>query len=172
MTIVQLLNDLKTLSENAVKDMVLPCQIQKGDTEEFKRIPEVYKMRLPCSDEYKKYAPYEIIQLVRAYQVQKDKDEPRSFAEVRFVFCVYSEDEQEGNLILLNFIERVRTAILKSVKAGNSSLLNVHEPLDFQVYYEDSAPFFGGEMTGTFTFPGIEREVNFNEYEENRFCTI
>ncbi len=160
--IVNLLNSLKELCEDAVKNMVLPTAVQKGDTKVEKRPPEIYKMRLTDSKSYKKFAPYEIIQLVNTNHVQKPRDAPRYFATVRFIFCVTCEDEQEGSMMLLDFMETVHARLLNDVRVGKLFLLNVNEPLEMLVYTEDSAPFYGGEMVGTFVLPGIEREVDWN----------
>ena len=162
MTTVELLRDLQSLCQKAVKDMVFPLQIQKGDKKQQYREPSVYLMRLPDGQNADKYAPYIVIQFINDRHVQKDGDKPRYFANIRFIFCVYSEDEQEGAIMLMNVIDRVKQAILKKVQIGKSFLLNVHEPLESLVYPDDTAPFFVGEMAGEFVLPAIEREVDFS----------
>ncbi len=162
MTVRELLHSLKLLCEDAVKDMTLPTAIQKGDTKIQKRPLEIYEMRLTDSKSYKKLAPYEIIQVVNTNHLQKPGDVPRYFATIRFVFCTVSDDEQEGSLMLLDLMETVQMRLLKEVRVGNLFLLNVNEPLEMLVYTEDSAPFYGGEMVGTFVLPETEREVDWN----------
>lgn len=162
MTLVELLDDLTAFCKDATKNMKFPLEVQQGDTKLIHRAPDVYKGRLPHSKEFKKYVPYIIVQVTNSTHTQKEGDKPRFMVPVRLVFCVYCEDEQEGSVMLLNLMDRVRYKLLKRVQVGKYSLLNVHEPLESNVYQEDTAPYFAGEMVGTFVLPGIEREVDFN----------
>lgn len=166
MTQVQLLEDLKQFCEEAVKKMVLPVQLQKGDAKAESRAPKVYKMRLPHSRAAEKYVPYIIIQVIDSKHVQPNGKLPTYTATVRFIFAVYGEDEQEGSLMLMNLIDRVRQRLLKQVQVGAEFLLDVHSPLEMLIYPDNTAPFYAGEMVGTFYLPPIEREVNF---EKERF---
>lgn len=158
MTRVMLLDDLKAFCEDAVKNMKFPLEVQQGDTKQEHRAPDVYKNRLPHSKEYKKYVPYIIAQILTGEHVQKP-GEPRYMVKVRLVFCVYGEDEQEGSIMLLNVMDRVQEKLLKSVNVGKYFKLNVGEPLESLVYTDDTAPYFAGEMVGTFELPAIKREV-------------
>lgn len=153
MTRVQLLNDLKLFCENAVKDMVFPLQVQKGDTKEQKSASTVYKMRLPDSKSYEKYAPYIIVQIVGGNHIQKAGQESLHTVKVRLVFCVYCENESDGAIMLLNVMDRVQEKLMESRVVGGVFELNCHEPFETQIYYEDTAPFFGGEMTEHLLFP-------------------
>ncbi|MCM1299274.1 MAG: hypothetical protein NC203_00350 [Firmicutes bacterium] len=159
MTQVKLLEDLKQLCKEAVKNMELPVQMQKGDTKAQSKVPDVYKMRLPHSDSAKKYVPYIIIQALSGKHVQANGERPRYTVNVRFVFAVYGEDEQEGSLMLMNLMDRVQYALLKQVQVGAEFLLDVHSALETLIYPDDTAPFYAGEMAGTFYLPPIEREV-------------
>ena len=47
MTLVNLLEQLKAVTDDAVKDLLLPVRAQKGDTVTVDRPATVYKMRLP-----------------------------------------------------------------------------------------------------------------------------
>ena len=58
-------------------------------------------------------------------------------------------------------MDTVEIEILKKVKIGKYFQLDVHEPLDSIIYPNDTAPFFAGEMIGTFILPSIKREVDF-----------
>ncbi len=166
MTQVQLLEDLKRLCEEAVKKMIMPVQLQKGDAKTKERAPEVYKMRLPHTSDAKKYAPYIIIQVIDSKHIQPEGQLPVYTATVRFVFAVYGEDEQEGVLMLMNLMDRVRYKLLKQVQVGDEFLLDVHSPLETLIYPDYMGEFYAGEMVGTFYLPPTEREVNF---EEKRF---
>lgn len=159
MTRTQLLDDFTAFCKDAVKDMKFPLEVQQGDTKKIHRAPDVYKNRLPHSKEYKKYVPYIIAQIITGEHIQKPGKQPQHTVQVRLVFCVYGEDEQEGSIMLLNVMDRVQEKILKSVQVGKYFELDVNEPLESLIYTDDTAPYFAGEMVGTFKLPAIKREV-------------
>lgn len=161
MTRVQLVEDLKALCKDAVKNMKLPLAVQKGDVKRQFREPNVFGMRLPNSSSAEKYAPYIIAQLISSNHIQKAGTLPFYTATVRFVFAVYCEDEQDGAIMLLNVMDRVQQKLLAKVQVGKTFLLDVHEPLEAVVYPDNTAPYYAGEMAGTFILPPTEREVDF-----------
>lgn len=158
MTAREFLHTLKVFCEDAVKGMVLPTAVQKGDTEIQKRPPTMYEMRLPDSESAEKLAPYGIIQVVHTNHIQKSGDKQRYFVDARIICCVCCDDEQEGAIMLLNFMERLQMHLLKKADIGNSCILDVNEPLEMLIYPGDTAPYYAGEIMGTFYIPGIERE--------------
>lgn len=96
MTRVKLIQELKTFCEDAIKNISLPEAVQKGDTKEKSRVPAVYLMRLPDSNSAKKLAPYIIVQFIdsKHHRSENGYPNPEYTAAVRFIFCVYSQDEQ------------------------------------------------------------------------------
>ncbi len=166
MTRSKLLHELKLFCADAVKDMTLPTAVQKGDKTCKEREPDIYKMRLPDSREAKKLAPYIIIQFLNSVDKQEHGKRAESLAVIRFIFCVYDNDEQEGAMMLLNVMDAVRIKLLKEVVIGGQFKLDTNEGLESLVYpvspdFPDTAPYFGGEMVGNFILPPVEREVNF-----------
>ena len=160
MTRYFLISELKKFCEKQVKNLSYPTAVQKGDTQNKDRAPEIYAMRLPNSRDYKKYAPYIIIQLADSEHVQHEGTQPEYSATIRFIFCVYNEDESEGAMRLLNLMDLVHEALLRQVKVGKCFSLDVHKPLDTLIYPDDTAPYYAGEMVGTFLLPSTKREVN------------
>ena len=160
MTRYFLINELKDFCESKVKKLSYPTSVQKGDTEKVERAPEVYAMRLPNSREAKKFAPYIIIQLADSEHIQRESSQPEYSSTVRFIFCVYDENESGGAMRLLNLMDLVHEALLRQVKVGKCFCLDVHKPLDSLIYPDETAPYFVGEMVGTFTLPPTKREVN------------
>ncbi len=59
-----MLEAIKSFCESKVSLIKLPTSVQKDDTENEDRAPEVHIMRLPESGSAKKYAPYIIVQFV------------------------------------------------------------------------------------------------------------
>lgn len=161
MTRVELLEELKKLCKEATAKMKMPLEIQKGDTKRQHRAPDVYKMRLPDSENPDKYVPYIIVQLVESQQVQAAGKQPFYTATVRFIFAVYCEDEESGAIMLLNVMDRVQQKLLERVQVGKVFLLDVREPVESVIYPDNTAPYYAGEMLATFILPPTERKVEF-----------
>ncbi|MBR3767530.1 MAG: hypothetical protein IKL10_04730 [Clostridia bacterium] len=158
---VILLEQLKIFTEKSVKDIPLPVKPQENDYHSgYKRTAEVYLMRLPDSSSAKKKAPYIIHQIITG----KDSRKPGSTGEaktvVRSIFCVYSSDEQEGSLLLLGLMERLRIDLLKTEIIGKQFALDLEEGVETLVYPDDTAPFYAGEMITSWNIPTVEREVS------------
>lgn len=153
MTAVILLEQLAAFTEEATKDLIMPTKMQDGDDEPIFRSAEVHKMRLPDSRSAKKKAPYII------HQVITGKDTTASSAVVRSIFCVYNEREDEGGLMLLNLMERLRITLLKAGTVGEQFTLDINAGMERMIYPDDTAPFYAGEMISTWKMPRVEREV-------------
>lgn len=171
MTRVKLIQELKKFCEDAIKNIFLPEAVQKGDTKEKNRIPGVYLMRLPDSASTSKLAPYIIVQFINSKHGRNDGSlpNPSYTAVVRFIFCVYSQDEQDGAVMLLNLMDRVQERLLEQVQIGKEFVLDEHEGVESVVYPDDTAPYYAGEMIGTFHIRPIQREVDFFGKENRRF---
>ena len=162
MTRVKLIHELKLFCENAIKGVELPLVVQKGDTEEQTRAPNVFMMRLPDSQSAQKIAPYIIVQLVNSKHQREagGYPNPSYTATVRFIFCVYSQNEEAGAIMLLNMMDRVQEKLLKQIQIGDCFTLDEHQGLESVVYPDDTAPYYAGEMIGTFHIRPIQREVD------------
>ena len=163
MTLSKLMEDLKDFCVDATKHFKLPTALQKGDTEIITRAPEVYKQRLPNSKEAKKVAPYILIQADNGIYKQDHGNQADASATVFFTFCVYDNDEQEGAMMLLNAMDAVRIRLLRQVVIGEQFKLDTDTGLEFLIFREDTAPYYGGVITATFKMPPIEREVSLHD---------
>ena len=160
MTKVVFLERLKDFTHEATGNILMPVAMQKGDTEQpSPRAAEVFRTRLPNSKSAKKKAPYILHQIITGKDVQPSGELEQSLATVRTIFCVYNDDEQEGGLMLLNLMERLRIALLEQVVIGNQFQLDLEAGLESLVYPEDTAPYFAGEMVSTWKLPAVERKV-------------
>lgn len=157
MTSVILLEALKVETEELIKELVMPVKPQKGDTEQQYRMADVYKMRLPDSTAATKKAPYVLHQLVTTFTEQPEGMSPQSYATVRSIFCVYCHDEQEGALMLLNLMERVRIGLMKKCIVGGQFALDMKRHLEQLVYSDDTAPYYAGEMVTVWRLPTVQR---------------
>lgn len=160
MNIISLLDNLKAFAESETANILLPVAVQKEGEEETSRAPEVHKMRLPNSKQWKKKAPYILIQALTSADQQLQGQRPEASCTVRFVFCVYCRDEEEGAMNLLNLMERLRIALLKTQTISGFFRLDLTEAVESMVYTADEAPYFGGELLTSWHIPAIEREVN------------
>ena len=164
MTRTQLIEDLKVFIEDTVKDFILPTKLKKGDAEQALRSPVVFKQRVPDSRSATDKAPCILLQLTNATDSQAEGNKAESSAIVRIVFMIYCNDEQEGGMALLEVMERVRIALLKIIYLNNQYMLDLSNGMETNVYNDDTAPFYIGEMITTWHMPPVKREVNFNGY--------
>lgn len=158
MTNITLLEQLKLITEDTIKDIILPVRLQKGDPGQQSRAADVYLMRLPDSRAATKKAPYIIHQLVTGKDTQPAGRQESGSSVVRSVFCVYCDDEQEGAFHLLNLMERLRIRLLRQVVIGQQYQLDLEAGVEMLIYPEDSAPYYAGEMSTTWKMPSVERE--------------
>lgn len=150
---------MKSFTERAVNDLILPTRVQKGDTEQQHRPADIYLMRLGDSTAAQKKAPYIIHQVITGKDSQLPGRNVECEAVVRSIFCVYSEREDEGGMLLLGLMERVRIELLKSVVIGGRYQLDLTDGLEILIYPEDIAPYYVGEMLSRWSLPTIKREV-------------
>lgn len=160
MTRTILLKRLRAFTEEGTADLIMPTRLQKGDAEQIFRPAKVYLMRLPDGTSATKKAPYVLHQVITGMDQQPQGQRVTSSAKVRSICCVYNDDEQEGGLMLLNLMERLRIAMLRQVVIGGQFTLDLEAGLETLVYPDDTAPYFVGEMISTWKLPPVEREVN------------
>lgn len=160
MTKVILLEKLKEFTNAVIGEIIMPVAMQENDEHPpAPRKAEVYCTRLPDSKSAKKKAPYILHQIITGKDVQPAGELEASSVTVRTVFCVYCDDEQEGGLMLLNLMERLRIALLEQVIVGGQFELDLQAGVESLVYPDDTAPYFDGEMISEWKLPGIKRKV-------------
>lgn len=158
---ITLLKQLSDFSKTATGDIIMPVRLQEGDTEQTFRAAGVHLMRLKNSKAAQKTAPYIIHQIITGKDVQPKGEPVSSTATVRSIFAVYNEDEQEGGLMLLNLMERLRISLLKAVVIGRQYELDLEAGIETIIYPDDTAPYYAGEMASTWKLPAVKREVVF-----------
>lgn len=159
MTRAILLDGLKEFTEQAISELLLPVKKEKGEKGAELRPADVYKMRLPDSNSAKKKVPYILHQVITGKDQQKRGMLCEAEATIRSIFSVYCEDEQEGALLLLNLMERLRIELLKKIIIAGQFRLLLDEGLEFLIYPADTAPYYSGEMVSKWRLPAVEREV-------------
>ena len=154
-----LLDALKTFTEGAISGLLLPCKPTKENTAPADRAADVYLMRLVKNSAAKESAPYIIHQIITTDDGLDERQRNKSEACVRSIFCVYSEDEQQGGLMLLNLMTRYKIALMQQVVIDKRFKLDVQKRVQSIIYPDDTAPFYAGEMAAYFELPAIERKV-------------
>lgn len=160
MTRVWLLESLKVRMEQDTKDLIMPTKPQKGDTEEITRAAEVWSGRLPDMTSTTKKAPYVLNTVLTSRFMQNPGVPPESYVTVRTIFCVYNPDENEGALMLLNLMDRIRISFQRNpIVDGKYELNMAGDGITDLVYPDSTAPFYMGEMLTEWQMPPVEREV-------------
>ena len=158
MTDTILLKELCLFTSEAVQDIILPVRINKGDSQQIFRAANVYSMRLSDSSTAKHMVPYIIHQVITGNDSQPQGHAASSSATVRSIFCVYNENEEEGGLMLLNLMERVRVNLLEQLKIGDQFQLDLKSALETLIYPEHLSPYYAGEMISHWKIPAVQRE--------------
>lgn len=161
MTRIILLERLRDFSRLATGDIIMPVKPQKADQKPAGRAADVYLMRLPDSGAAQRKAPYIIHQFINGKDQQTPGERGSSVAVVRSIFCVFNDNEEEGALMLLNLMERLRVALLRKGVIGERFTLDLGAGLEALAYPDDTAPFYAGEIVSTWILPAVEREVDF-----------
>ncbi len=156
---VFLLKALQKFTVEETGDIIMPTRVQKGDTDAISRAAEVHLMRLPDSSAAHKKVPYILHQLITGIDVQAEGSHEESSAVVRTIFAAYNENEEEGGLMLLNLMERLRIGLLRERVLDERYQLDLKPGLEMLVYPEDTQPYYAGEMVSTWKIPSIKREV-------------
>lgn len=155
---VILLENLRDFTQNAVSELLMPVRPQEEDEAwdmQTERPADVYLMRLPDSTGAGGRAPYIIHQVLTGKDQQKPGEQLGCYTKVRTIFCVYCADEQDGALMLLNLMERLRIELLKRPVIGSKYLLDLTEGLETLIYPDDTAPFYLGEMISQWWLPPV-----------------
>ena len=160
MTRYFLLEELKRFCEEKTARYQMPTAVQQGDACNHPARPAVHKMRLPLSREWKRYAPYILIQLVTGFDAQPTGDRTDSTVLIRFIFCVYNKNESEGSLDLINLMDTLCIALLEDTYVGRSFQLDREKGVETLIYPDDTAPYYAGEMAATFVIPAIKGQVD------------
>lgn len=165
MTKQNLLDALCDFTREAVKDLLLPVEMQEDDeAQPPPRPPDVYQMGLPEFEEAEKKAPLIIQQIITANDAWPEGGaEPVSKAVVRTVFGIYHPDSQEGPLALLGLIERVRIALWRQRLIGRQFRLDMKAGADYLIYDKQAPPFYAGEMLTTWSLPSVKLEVLYDK---------
>ena len=165
MTKQDFLDALCDFTREAVKDLLLPVEMQEDDEEQpAPRPPDVYQMGLPDFAEAEKKAPFIIHQIYTASdEWPEGRTEPISKTMARTVFGIYHPDSQEGPLALLGLIERLRIALWRRGGVGRQFTLDMKAGADYLIYDKQIPPFYAGEMVTSWNLLPVALEVKYGK---------
>ena len=161
MDTVDFLEALKAFTEDQTRNIIMPTQHQKGEAETQYRAATVYMQSLPNGKTATKYVPYVLHKKVTGTDIIGHARRNRSLITVRSIFCVYSEDEMEGALMLLNLMERMRIAFMKYPLLDHRYRLYTGDEdgqIESVIYQEDMQPYYAGEMVTVWEIPSVQEE--------------
>lgn len=160
MTRLNLLDALTDFTNEIMQEVLLPVRRQKGGEDEPpERPPLVYRQRLPDVKSATMKAPYILHQIVTGEDEQPSGAPTKSTAEIRSLFCVYGEDDQEGALRLLTTVEHFRQELLLHGVIGKQFALDLSQKLSTLYYTDNTAPYFCAEVVSVWKIPSTEREA-------------
>lgn len=156
-----LLDSLCCFTQEALKDLLLPVELQEEDeAPPPPRPPGVYPMGLPDFAEAERKAPLIIHQIITAKDIQPPGSAPESTAVVRTVAGIYHPNSQEGPMALLELFERMRLSLLAQVWLANQFQLDTAAGVEYLIYEKQMPPYFAGEMLTTWKLPPVVQEVD------------
>lgn len=156
---VILLEQLKEFTELAIKDLLMPVRPQENSPQEPPRPARVHLINLPSGRGPTEQAPYVIHRIITGKDEQPAGEREQAETLVRTVFAVYNPDEQEGGLMLLNLMERLRIALLQRRVLGGQFALDMQAGIESLIYPDNNAPFYLGEMISQWRLPAIKLEI-------------
>jgi len=168
MTSVGLLEAIKAFSGEVLKDLIMPVRPSEEVEEPEPRAASVYTGHLPELGSIERKAPCVLHQVVTRKDIQlPGQPFPSSAAVVRSALCVYNEDEEEGGLMLLNLMERLRISLLRKVVLNRQFKLDLQaglETLTYDSVGRPTHPYYLGEMISVWKiFHTLEREVPYGK---------
>ena len=155
---VGLLRALKLRQADAWSDLLMPTKPQKTVASTL-RVPEIYTGRMPDRKSETEKAPYVLNTVVNSVFKQEPGQLPVSAVTIRSTFCVYNDDGEEGALMLLNMMERLRISLLREPILENVyEMILDGDGLQDLVYPDDTAPFYMADMITEWKIPPVKRE--------------
>lgn len=157
---VMLLEALKVRQTEDLKDLLMPTMPKSGKPSVLRPV-EIFKGRLPDRKSETEKAPYIVNAVLNSNFYRNPGEEPTGLCTIRSILCVYNENNEEGTLMLLNLLERLRISYIKNpIVDGVFELMYDEEnPIQDIVYPDETMPFFMADQVTVWKLPPVEREV-------------
>jgi len=157
---VNLLEALKVRQMEDLKDLLMPTKPQK-DVESVLRPVEIFKGKLPDRKSETEKAPYIVNAILNSNFYRNPGEEPESLVTVRSTICIYNPNNEEGSLMVLNVLERLRISYMRNPIVDNTfeCVFDEEHPIQDLVYPDETMPFFMADQVTVWRLPPVEREV-------------
>ena len=157
---VMLLEALKVRQAEDLKDLLMPTVPKKDKPSELRTV-EIFKGKLPDRKSETEKAPYIVNAILNSNFFRNPGEEPTSLVTVRSTLCVYNPNNEEGVLMILNLLERLRISYTKDPILDNTfqMLFDEEHPIQDLVYPDETMPFFMADQVTVWSLPPVEREV-------------
>lgn len=157
---VMLLEALKVRQAEDLKDLLMPTVPKKDKPSELRTV-EIFKGKLPDRKSETEKAPYIVNAVLNSNFYRNPGEEPTSLVTVRSTLCVYNPNNEEGVLMILNLLERLRISYTKNpiVDGVFECLFDKEHPIQDLVYPDETMPFFMADQVTVWSLPPVEREV-------------
>lgn len=157
---IMLLEALKQRQTEDLKDLLMPTAPKKDKPSELRTV-EIFKGKLPDRKSETEKAPYIVNAVLNSNFYRNPGEEPTGLCTIRSTICVYNEHQEEGILMVLNILERLRISWLKNpiVDGVFELLFDEEHQIQDLVYPDDTAPFFMADLVTVWKLPPVEREV-------------
>ena len=157
---VMLLEALKVRQTEDLKDLLMPTVPKKDKPSELRPV-EIFKGKLPDRKSETEKAPYIVNSVLNSNFYRNPGEEPTSLVTVRSTLCVYNPNNEEGVLMILNLLERLRISYTKNPILDNTfeMLFDEEHPIQDLVYPDETMPFFMADQVTVWSLPPVEREV-------------
>lgn len=157
---VMLLEALKVRQTEDLKDLLMPTVPKKDKPSELRTV-EIFKGKLPDRKSETEKAPYIVNAILNSNFFRNPGEEPTSLVTVRSTLCVYNPNNEEGVLMILNLLERLRISYTEDPILDNTfqMLFDEEHPIQDLVYPDETMPFFMADQVTVWSLPPVEREV-------------
>ena len=157
---VMLLEALKVRQTEDLNDLLMPT-VPKKDKPSVLRPVEIFKGKLPDRKSETEKAPYIVNAVLNSNFYRNPGEEPTGLCTIRSTMCVYNENNEEGSLMILNLLERLRISYLKNpiVDGVFELMFDEEHPIQDLVYPDETMPFFMADQVTVWKLPPVEREV-------------
>lgn len=157
---VMLLEALKVRQTEDLKDLLMPTVPKKDKPSELRTV-EIFKGKLPDRKSETEKAPYIVNAVLNSNFFRNPGEEPMSLVTIRSTMCIYNPDNEEGTLMILNILDRLRISYTKNpiVDGVFELLFDEEHPIQDLVYPDETMPFFMADQVTVWKLPPVEREV-------------
>ncbi len=158
---VMLLEALKVRQTEDLKDLLMPAVPTKKNPEPGIRPVQIFQGKTPDKNSETEKAPYIVNAILNSTFYRNPGEEPTSLVTVRSTLCVYNKDNEEGAMMLLNLLERLRISYTMNPILDKTfqCLFDKDNPIQDLVYPDETMPFFMADQVTVWSLPPVEREV-------------